>query len=241
MDGFSIPICFNSTAGIDDYLEVSNCKIRAHGWLDGDNTAVDSNCVISMNDGNAKITSNDFFGNHSFLVTIAYVDAVIGGSVPIQSLGKVLIASNTFTVDEEGTSAITTYPIQYNASILATVFTKLMAVCYGNNTGNGFEIHTSLNVKTNSISSDYTIDSTSLDIVIFADTSSSAITVTLPAHRAGRKLIIKDTGFNASVNNITLARNGGTGNIDDYTGDRIIATNGASWTLVSNGTNWYIV
>lgn len=96
--------------------------------------------------------------------------------------------------------------------------------------------------KTATIStSTYTVDGTSPDYMLFVNTTSTAVAITLPAHNAGRKVVIKDIGFNAQNNNITLIRNGGTGSIEDYAGDRILATNGASWTLMSNGTNWYIV
>lgn len=89
--------------------------------------------------------------------------------------------------------------------------------------------------------STYTIDSTASDYTVFVDTTNIPISITLPSHDTGRKIIIKDIGFNASENNITLIRSGGTGNIEDYEGDRILATNGASWTLMSNGTSWYFI
>lgn len=89
--------------------------------------------------------------------------------------------------------------------------------------------------------STYTIDGTASDYTIFVDTSNLEISITLPAHDNGRKIIIKDIGFNASENNITLIRHGGLGSIEDYEGDRILATNGASWTLMSNGNSWYFI
>jgi len=87
----------------------------------------------------------------------------------------------------------------------------------------------------------YTIDGSASDYTIFADTSSLEISITLPPHDNGRKIVIKDIGFNSSENNITLIRNGGTGSIEDYEGDRILATNGACWTLMSNGTSWFFI
>lgn len=87
----------------------------------------------------------------------------------------------------------------------------------------------------------YTIDGSASDYTIFVDTSSLEISITLPPHDNGRKIVIKDIGFNSSENNITLIRNGGTGSIEDYEGDRILATNGACWTLMSNGTSWFFI
>lgn len=97
--------------------------------------------------------------------------------------------------------------------------------------------HKTVTVNTSS----YTVDGTASDYTIFVDTSSLEISITLPPHDNGRKIIIKDIGFNASENNITLIRNGGLGSIEDYEGDRLLATNGASWTLMSNGNSWYFI
>ena len=91
--------------------------------------------------------------------------------------------------------------------------------------------HKTVTVNTSS----YTVDGTASDYTIFVDTSSLEISITLPPHDNGRKIIIKDIGFNASENNITLIRNGGLGS------DRLLATNGASWTLMSNGNSWYFI
>lgn len=241
IDGFSIPIAFNASAGSADYLEVGNSKIKAYGYLGADATTPDNNCVFFTNDSNIRIINNSLFGNHSALLTILFINDVISGSVPVQGLSKVLVTANTFMVDRTNSTALITKPINYNSGIVSTALTKINPVAFGNAEGVGFEINTSLYVNTNSITSDYTVDSTVLDIVIFADTTTAPLTITLPTHRAGRKIIIKDVAGNASINHITLARNGGAGNIDDYAGDRTIANNWASLTLISNGTIWAIV
>jgi hypothetical protein len=164
-----------------------------------------------------------------------------GGSAPLQAYSKLIITANGFTVDRTQSVALATVPLAINPSVTSEALTSISLVVFGNSLGGGFEINTSLVISTNSISSSYAIDSSMLDIVVFADTTSTPITVSLPPHRKGRKLIIKDTGFNAARNNITLIRSGSTGNIEDYTGDRILATNGISLTLVSDGANWLYV
>lgn len=95
------------------------------------------------------------------------------------------------------------------------------------------------------VTANYTIDSGTIkDFVIIVDTSLGSFNINLPAHvpsEPGRILIIKDGKGNASVNPINLIRNGGTGNIDDFAGDRSLSTNWGSWTLISDGTNWLFI
>lgn len=260
IDGFSQPIDFPSIGGTNDYLEVCDNKIRAHGYLNADGTTAANNSIISMNDNNAIVTSNYLYGNHALCKTVVYIDAVLSAPV-LQSISKIIIAGNDLAINKTSASAVTPTTVSLNAGITTTILTRATILAYGNTfqdtTGflvedasgtlfSATKLITTLPVsvkhKIVTVStSTYTVDGSSPDYMLFVDTSSTAITITLPAHDAGRKIIIKDIGFNASVNNITLARAGSTGSIDDYAGNRIIATNGASWTLISNGTNWYIV
>lgn len=288
IDGFSQPINYLTIGGAEDYLEVCDNKIRAHGYLNGNGTTAINNCIISMNDNNAIINSNYFYSNHSVLTTIVYIDSVLGSAPNLQAKSKIVVASNDLTINRLSNSVLTSTVISLNAGITTDILTRATVLAYGNTFQNteGFKIESAagphfsattalttigsataahqliaqstgttifdstvartylpvaVKHKIVSISADYTVDTGSTDFMIFVDTSSAAVDITLPAHDTGRTLIIKDVGFNASVNNITLIRAGATGDIDNYTGNRIIATNGASWTLISNGTNWYIV
>ncbi len=259
MDGFSQPIQFLSIGASNDYLQVTDSKIKSHGWLAADGTTSENNCIIAMNDNNANITDNDFYGNHTLLQTVVYIDSTIPAPA-LQAVSKIVVASNNFTIDKSSAATLTPSMLDLNSGITSPA-TKFTCLIYGNTFQEvfGFKIENAVSslfeVNANRVllpisvvhriytisTSTYTVDSNAPDYLLLADTTSTAITITLPAHEAGRKIIIKDVGFNASTNNITLARSGGTGNIDDYAGNRIIANNGASWTLISNGTNWYIV
>lgn len=77
------------------------------------------------------------------------------------------------------------------------------------------------------VTNNYTVSST--DVIIFVDTSSQAVTVTLPATSAalGRTLSIVDFGGNAGTNFITI----------QCDGSDIINGNGGSgtWVLPANG------
>ena len=64
----------------------------------------------------------------------------------------------------------------------------------------------------------------------------SAITVTLPVPTAHEKLTIK----NMSGGEVTLARNG-TESIDGVASNLVMSSVNESLTLVSNGTNWFII
>ncbi len=128
MDGFSQPIQFFSIGGTNDYLEVNNCKIRAHGWLDGDGTTVNKNCCISMNDNNAIITSNYFYGNHGSLNTIVNIEDILGSPPVLQGKSKILIASNDFAIDKTSAYSVASN-ILYSLEAYETTATVLT---YGN-------------------------------------------------------------------------------------------------------------
>ncbi len=243
IDGFSQPIDFQALGGSKDSLEINNSKIRSHGYLDADGTTPAANCIANIIACNVRMVSNHFYGNHINAGTVLYIDDVIGGAVNLQSKSKIIVASNEIVVDKESIGTPVHYAIYVNPSNLTTFYTKAVAQSYGNvfQEVDGFKIDSALSLRVYSISASYVMDTHGGDFAVLVDTSSSEITVTLPGHSAGRKVIIKDSTGYASVNNITLARSGSTGSIDGYAGNRKIATNFASWTLLSDGTNWYIV
>lgn len=72
------------------------------------------------------------------------------------------------------------------------------------------------------------------------NTGSIAIQVNLPAAAANAWLIIKDAGFNAYTNNITVHR-AGSEKIDNVTSDFVINNSGAAWIFMCNGTDWFSV
>lgn len=85
------------------------------------------------------------------------------------------------------------------------------------------------------------------DHYIRVSTSLNPVTVQLPSaapgNWAGRVIIIKDEGANASVNNITINSGGGAGAIDGA-GSLPLNSNYASATLICDGStpaNWYII
>lgn len=88
------------------------------------------------------------------------------------------------------------------------------------------------------VSSNYTV--TTADEILLVDTSSIAITVTIPSVllTSGRVLTFKDIG-NAYTNNITVVTEG-TEKIDGQD-SIVIDFNYGSYSVVSDGTNWYVI
>lgn len=90
-------------------------------------------------------------------------------------------------------------------------------------------------------STPYTCDTSTMDCVIFVDTTSTAITINLPASTNGRTLFIQDVGGNAGTNNITLHRAAGE-NIQGIPSDYVMDGAYQGVTLVGyQGNSWFIV
>lgn len=93
--------------------------------------------------------------------------------------------------------------------------------------------------STNTISvasTPYTIGTS--DLYLNVDTS-AARTINLPAPSARRIIHIKDTSGSANTNAITLVRNASE-NIEGIASSRLLQTNWGQWTIVSDGTNWFL-
>ncbi|NJO62539.1 MAG: hypothetical protein HC836_31225 [Richelia sp. RM2_1_2] len=79
------------------------------------------------------------------------------------------------------------------------------------------------------------------DYYVFANTSSSAVTITIRTVDtvSGRELVIKDYSGNATTNNITIATEGSE--LIDGSATASINANWGAISLVSDGVNWFIV
>lgn len=75
---------------------------------------------------------------------------------------------------------------------------------------------------------------------IFLVDTSAARTFNLPAPSAGLRFTFKDKTGSAQTNNITIVRNASE-QIEGVAASKIFQTNWGSWTIVSDGTNWFIV
>jgi len=101
----------------------------------------------------------------------------------------------------------------------------------------GLPAWTDANFSTATKTSNYTIAGT--DVVIFADATSGNVTITLPtaSSNAGYRFYVKR--IDGSANTCNIARSG-SDTIDGQTSISI-ALQYDSYTVVSNGTLWYII
>jgi len=87
------------------------------------------------------------------------------------------------------------------------------------------------------VTDDYTL--TEFDQVVGVDTSSKAITITLPSvPKSGKIYTIKDVGGNATTNPITITPASGT---IDGVASLTINTNYGKVNLITDGMNWYTI
>lgn len=71
------------------------------------------------------------------------------------------------------------------------------------------------------------------------DTTSGAVSVTLPSPALNTAIWIKDTG-NAATNNITLLRSASE-SIEGVASDKVLSTAYGSYKIISDGTDWYLL
>lgn len=69
---------------------------------------------------------------------------------------------------------------------------------------------------------------------VYAD---AALSLTMPAHKQSRLVVVKDGGGNAGTFNITLKRLGSAGTINGVEGDYVISNNNEYVWLISDGDN----
>lgn len=86
--------------------------------------------------------------------------------------------------------------------------------------------------------SDYSVVAGDSGSIINVDTTAGAVKITLPAPASGFNVTIRDSGANAHVNAIRIARNGSE-LIDGIVFEDFIMVSGSSISFISDGTNWF--
>ncbi len=100
------------------------------------------------------------------------------------------------------------------------------------------QINGGLNLTTKTItSSTYTVDTTTTDNIIYTDSTSNAITITLPAATNGRVIVIQDKTGQATTNHITVTPPGSV-TINGVNASVLLGVNYGGWVFMSDGTNW---
>lgn len=83
-------------------------------------------------------------------------------------------------------------------------------------------------------------DFTAANRFIYLVNTSAARNVQLPSPAANTIIAIKDASGSAETNAITLVRSGSE-QIDGLAASKALSTNWGSWTVTSDGTNWFIL
>ena len=73
-----------------------------------------------------------------------------------------------------------------------------------------------------------------------ANTSGAPFTVTLPAPSSGAYILIKDVGGTFQTNNLTISPHASE-QIEGLAASYLAQTNYGSYTLVTDGTNWWFI
>jgi hypothetical protein len=163
---------------------------------------------------------------------------------------KLLGSSTGATTFTSGNSSATNYTLTVPAitSTVATLGSSQTFSGTNNFTGNtGFAYASPTSgaafaggLQLGATSYTTTQNSASADIIVLCNTSSAAWTYTLPAPGSNynRYLVIKDTG-NATTHHLTIAPH--ASETIDGASSYVLTINYATVTLVSDGTNWWVV
>jgi len=226
-------------------LDISG-SVDVDGTLEADAYTVDGTALAEYiaDTVGAMVSSNTESG-----ITVAYEDGDNTLDFTIATLNQDTTGTaDNFTCTANNSTNETVYPVFVDGATGSQGAETDTGLHYNPSTGVLFSnMNTSYaeaRLGVVSKTANYTVDGGSNpDSVILCDTAtgSSAFTVTLPTPTQGRKLIVKDFGGGASSYAITLGRSGSGVKIDGAASDFSLNINYAAVTLVSDGTDWYIV
>lgn len=153
-----------------------------------------------------------------------------------------IVAFANFTTTSMPTDiALMTTPVGSVTSVQTALFSHTGAAVLGLASGSTavHQFNGGVQKTANTVSSTYTVDSTTTDYNIFANTSSAGFVITLPAPTPGRELVLTDSTGSFATNNLTLAPHSGE-KIMGLTSNKVLQTAWGAWTIYSDGTNWFI-
>jgi hypothetical protein len=107
IDGFAVPLVFFGLTGNKDFVNITNSKMRAYGYLEGNSSSSMDNTFLSTSAANINIVGNHFYGNDYNVVSIVDINQ-ISGSPTLQQKAKASNSSNTISIANMDTSANTT-------------------------------------------------------------------------------------------------------------------------------------
>lgn len=261
IDGFSTAVETTSLGGTNDHFVFEDNYVRTYGFLNSDLIQPQNNAILKATGTNISVKNNYIYGYNTNTSGVLYISALVSGSPVLEALSRITVSNNNIAVAKSSGLAIGLAYLLYSTTITgADIASKVTSLVYDNNFNNKTEfalninstspqfavsnygtlINTRLSYNVSTVSTPtYAIDATTNgDLILLVDTT-AARTLTLPTPAFGRTLTIKDKTGQASINHITINRNA-TDTIDGAT-SLVINVNYASFSFVSDGTNWFIV
>ena len=104
IDGFAVPFIFFGLNGNKDFVNITNSKMRAYGYLDGNSASSSDNTFLSTSAANINIVGNHFYGNDYNVVSIVDINQISGSPV-LQQKAKITNSANNISIANVDTSA----------------------------------------------------------------------------------------------------------------------------------------
>ncbi len=195
--------------------------------------------ATSMRDtafSSAGVVHNDSSGNFT---SSNIVNADVDAAAAI-AYTKLALSNSIVNADVNSSAAIAGTKISpdFGSQAVVTTGTLTSGTFTLGSTTSANSLIGSITFTTKTFSTTGTIDTSTKDMIIYADTTSAAFTLTLPAPTNGRTIIVKDKKQTFGTNNLTVARNGSE-KIDGASASLTLNTNNTSVIIYSDGTDWY--
>lgn len=238
----------NLTSSLIVNADVSNSAAIAYSKLNLTGSIVNADISATAAIAGTKITPN--FGSQNVSTT----GTLAAGATTVSSLQVTGVSTGIGHYDSSGnltSSTIVNADVSNTAAIAGTKISPNFGSQNVSTTGtlsagqSSLGSSTSANTVSGSIaftiktfSTTGTIDTTTNDMLVLADTSSAAFTLTLPAPTSGRFLLIKDKKQTFGTNNLTVAPHS-TEKIDGTAGNLVLNINNQNIIFESDGVDWY--
>lgn len=189
IDGFAVPVDFRSVGALNDFLFVTNNKIRGYGFLASDLVNPVNNSIILVNDCNLEVTSNHFDGITSNIDSAVYFASTIGTVGAYQFTSKMTVINNNATVNRNGAFNGNFQFMDFGT--LSNFSSLIRLMVFGNNFDNKFT------VRFDNATEVFIITPT--DMLVFADaTFNQNVTVNEDVSISGTFLTQGSVYYNAS-------------------------------------------
>lgn len=199
-------------------------------------------------------------GPGSVAATLATVNANVGtftySTITVNGKGLITAASSgaapTGTVTSVALSlpaavfTVTGSPVTTSGTLTGTFATQTANTVFAGPSSGSAAAPTFRALASADLPNPFTVSSKSANFTAAANflylvnVSGGAVSVQLPAPSSGLLFIVKDSTGNANTNNLTLVRNS-TEKIEGIAASKILQSNWGTWTIVSNGTDWFMV